>query len=340
MVGSLKKLSKGLILVLASTLILASCSSKSDGDSSDGAKNADVKTVGIIQHTQHSALDLANKGFVKALEEKGYKDGDKVKIDQKNAQGEIANNDQIAKKFVSDKVDLIFAVATPSAQASYNATKDIPIVITAVTDPVEYKLVNSMEKPGTNVTGTSDLAPIKNQLELIKKIKPETKKVGVIYNAGEANSVVQVKEAKKAASELGLEIVEQTITSTNDADQATDILASKSDAIYVPTDNTAVSARATIAKKALDKKVPLTSAEGSVVEAGGLLSEGLDYSDLGYQAGLIAVDILEGKSKPQDTSVKLAEKFTLSVNKKTLDTLGIKLPSDLEAKAEYVGGEK
>lgn len=339
MVGSLKKLSKGLILVLASTLILASCSSNNEGGSSETSQNADVKKIGIIQHTQHPALDLANEGFVKALAEKGYKDGEKVKIDQKNAQGETANNDQIAKKFASDKVDLIFAVATPSAQASYNATKDIPIVLTAVTDPVEANLVKSMDKPETNVTGTSDLAPIEKQLETIKTIKPEAKKVGFLYNAGEPNSVIQAKEAKTAAEKLGFEFVEQTITSTNDVAQAVDILCSKSDAIYVPTDNMAVSAGATIAQKALDKKIPVISAENSVVKVGGLLSEGLDYTDLGYQAGLMAVDILEGKSKPQDTPVKLAEKFTLTVNKKTLETLGITLPKELEAKAEYVGGE-
>lgn len=338
MVGNLKKLSRGLVLVLASTLILASCSSKGSDASSEN--KTDVKKIGVIQHTQHPALDAANKGFVKALADKGYKDGEKVKIDQKNAQGDTANNDQIAKKFVSDKTDLIFAIATPSAQAAYNASKEIPIVLTAVTDPVDAKLVKSMDKPETNVTGTCDLAPIKTQLEIVKKIKPEAKKIGFIYNAGEANSVVQATEAKKASAELGFELIEQTITSTNDVAQAMDILASKSDVIYVPTDNMAVSAGATIAQKALDKKVPVISAENSIVKVGGLLSEGLDYEALGYEAGLMAVDILEGKIKPQDTAVKLAEKFTLDVNKDTLEKLGIKLPKELEEKAVYVGGEK
>lgn len=340
MVANLKKLSKGLVLALASVFILASCSSGGDTAKSTNEVKSDVKTVGILQTTQHPALDAANKGFVKALAEKGYKDGEKVNIKQQNAQNETSNNDQMAKKFVSDKVDLIFAIATPSAQASYNATKDIPIVITAVTDPVNAKLVKSMDKPETNVTGTSDLAPIKTQLEMVKKLNPNAKKVGFIYNAGEANSVIQAAEAKKALSALGLEMVEQTITSTNDAAQATDILASKVDAIYVPTDNTAVSAGAVIAQKALAKKIPVISAEGSLVDVGGLLSEGLDYEDLGYKAGLMAVDILDGKSKPQDMSIKLAEKYTLTVNKKTLDTLGITLPKDLQDKAKFVGGEK
>ncbi|KMT22157.1 ABC transporter substrate-binding protein [Clostridium cylindrosporum] len=336
MVGNLKKFSRGLVLALASTLIFASCSPAGGGSSKEG----NVKTVGVIQHVQHPALDSANEGFVKALADKGYKDGEKVKIDQKNAQGEVVNNDSIAKKFASDKVDLIFAIATPSAQAAYNATKEIPVVLTAVTDPVAAKLVKSMDKSGTNVTGTSDLAPIKKQLEIVKKINPNAKKVGFMYNAGEANSVIQAKEAAKAAKELGLEIVEQTITSTNDVAQATDIVCSKVDALYIPTDNMVVSARAIVAKKALDKKIPVISAEGSVVEAGGLLSEGLDYKSLGYEAGLMAVDILEGKSKPQDMKVKLAEKFTLTVNKKTLDKLGIKLPKELQDKAQFVGGEK
>lgn len=339
MVGNLKKLSKGLVIALISTLVLAGCSTK-DAETSSTTANSDVKKIGIIQHTQHPALDAANEGFIKALAEKGYKDGEKIKIDQKNAQGETANNDQIAKKFASDKMDLIFAIATPAAQASYNATKDIPVVITAVTDPVAAKLVKSMDKPETNVTGTCDLAPIKTQLEMVKKLKPEAKKVGFIYNAGEANSVVQAEEAKKAVKALGLELVEQTITSTNDVAQAVDILCSKSDVIYVPTDNMAVSAGATIAQKAIEKKIPVISAEGSVVKVGGLLSEGLDYTDLGYQAGLMAVDILEGKSKPQDMPVKLAEKFTLTVNKDTLNKIGITLPKDLQDKAEFVGGEK
>lgn len=340
MVGKAKKFSKVMALALASVFILASCSPGGDTDKKEGASKSDVKTIGILQTTQHPALDAANKGFVKALAEKGYKDGENVTIKQQNAQNETANNDQMAKKFVSDKVDLIFAIGTPSAQASYNSTKDIPIVISAVTAPVNAKLVKSMDKPETNVTGTCDLAPIKNQLEVVKKLNPSAKKVGFIYNAGEPNSVVQAKEAKKALDELGLGMVEQTLTSTNDAAQATDILASKVDAIYVPTDNTAVSAGAVIAQKALAKKIPVISAEGSLVEVGGLLSEGLDYIDLGYNAGLMAVDILEGKSKPQDMAIKLAEKYTLTVNKKTLDTLGIKLPEELQNKAQFVGGEK
>ncbi|MEG0642134.1 MAG: ABC transporter substrate-binding protein [Clostridium sp.] len=338
MVGNLKKVSKGLVLALCSTLILASCSPASKDNSvapKDGAKQ-----IGIIQHLQHPALDSANKGFIKALEDKGYKDGDKIKLIQKNAQGEIVNNDPIAKKFTSDKVDLIYAIATPSAQAALNSTKEIPIVFTAVTDPVDAKLVKSLDKPETNATGASDMAPIRDQLSIIKKIKPNAKKVGFLYNAGEANSVVQAKEAKKICAEFGYELIEQTITTSNDAAQATDILASKVDVIYVPTDNMVVSAGAVVAEKALAKKVPLISAEGSVVENGGLLSEGLDYFKLGYEAGLMAVDILEGKSKPQDMPVKIANKFTLTVNKKTLEKIGMKLPKDLESKATFVGGEK
>ncbi|MEG2338904.1 MAG: ABC transporter substrate-binding protein [Clostridium sp.] len=338
MVGNLKKFSKGLVLVLASTFILASCSAK-DAATSETPKDG-VKQIGIIQHAQHPALDAANQGFVKALEENGFKDGDKIKLIQKNAQGEMPNNDTIAKKFVSDKVDLIFSIATPSALAAQNSTKDIPVVFTAVTDPVADKLVASKDKPGANITGTSDMAPIKDQLSTIKKIKPEAKKVGIIYNAGETNAVAQAKEAKKVCAELGYTLVEQTITSTNDAAQATDILASKVDVIYVPTDNMVVSAGAVVAEKAAAKKVPVISAEGSVVEVGGLLSEGLDYFKLGYDAGLMAVEILNGTKKPADIPVKYYNVNTLTVNKKTLEKIGMTLPKDLADKAKYVGGEK
>lgn len=339
MVGKkLKKISKGLILALASVLVLASCSSGGDKEASS-AQDA-VKTIGIVQSAPHPALDAANQGFIKALEEKGYKDGEKIKIVSKNAQGDVANNDQITKKFASDKVDLILAIATQSAQASVNATKDIPILITAVTDPVEAKLVSSLEKPSGNVTGTSDRAPIKTQLEMVKKLKADAKKVGFIYNAGEANSVVQLKEAQKVCQNLGLELVEQTITSTNDVVQAMDSICKKVDVLYVPTDNTAVQAGPTIGKKGIEHKIPVISAEGSVVENGGLLSEGIDYTSLGYKTGLMAADILDGKSKPADMPIQLAEKFTLTINKDTLSKIGLQLPKELEEKATFIGGEK
>ncbi len=316
------------------TSFLTGCSSN---NSKSENKSNKVVNIGISQLVEHPALDASRKGFIAALSSKGFKDGDKIKIDFQNAQGDIPTAQTIASNFVSNKKDLILAIATPSAQAAYNSTKDIPILITAVTDPVKSGLVKSMDKPGTNVTGTSDASPIDKQFELVKKLVPNCKKIGILYNTSEANSEFQVKMAKDQASKMNLEIVAVGITSSNDISQALSSLLSKVDVLYTPTDNLVASSMSIISSKCIEKKIPLIGSEKAHVEAGALATEGIDFYKLGFQTGLMAVDIINGK-KPNDIPVQTLKETTLSINEDTAKKLGITIPDDLKSKAEMVKG--
>ena len=195
-------------------------------------KDSDVKTIGVLQYMEHGALDAAYEGFIAGLAEEGN-----IKIDLKNAQGDLTTTQTIANQYVSDDVDMMFAIATQAVQSAYNATKDIPILMTAVTDPVEAGVVKDWNQSGTNVTGTSDLTPVAKQMELITELVPEAKTVGVIYTTSEVNSEVQVKMAEEAASNLGLQVIRVGVTTVNDIPQAVASVIDKVDAMYAPTDN-------------------------------------------------------------------------------------------------------
>jgi putative ABC transport system substrate-binding protein len=331
---SIKKvMGVGLSLVLS--LALAGCGATqqaSGGATSSGsAENKEVK-IGIIQIVEHPALDSARAGFLDTLKQNGYVEGKNLKVDYQNAQGDQSVLQSIAQKFASNKLDLVLAIATPSAQAMASATQNIPILITAVTDPVEAKLVNSMDKPGTNVTGTTDMNPLKEQFDLLKKLVPQAKKVGVIYNAGEVNSQVQVRLAKDVAKNLGLELVEATVTTSADVLQASQSLVGKVDAIYVPTDNMVVSAAQSVIQVANKNKIPIISGESSVVDKGGLATIGINYNNLGKQTGEMALKVLKG-SKPQDMAIESQKQFDTVFNKEALTLLGIKVPDDLAKSA-------
>jgi len=259
-------------------------------------KTTTNKKIGITQIIAHPALDSAKEGFVAALKEKGFEDGKNITIDEKNAQGDISTANQIAQGFVSDKKDLIFAIATPTAQAAYNATKDIPIVFTAVTDPVASGLVKDIKSPGTNCTGTSDNVSIADQLKYLVKILPNAKTIGVVYNTSEANSLVQVKSLKEEAAKIGLSVKEAGVSNVNDIDQSLNSILGSIDVLYTPTDNTVASSYDLIGKRCLDKKVPIFGAESAVVKKGGLVTAGIDYYELGKQAGYKAAEVLNGKS--------------------------------------------
>lgn len=330
--GSLKKaLGIGLSLILV--LGLAGCGTTQQA-SSGAASNGNTATaskeikIGIIQIVEHPALDSAREGFLETLKKNGYEEGKNLKIDYQNAQGDQSILQSIAQKFASSKLDLILAIATPSAQVMASATQDIPILITAVTDPVEAKLVNSMEKPGTNVTGTTDMNPLKEQFDLLKKLVPQAKKVGVIYNAGEINSQVQVKMAKDVAKNLGIELIEATVTTSADVLQASQSLVGKVDALYVPTDNMVVSAAQSVVQVANKNKIPIIAGESSVVDKGGLATIGINYNNLGKQTGEMAIKVLKG-SKPKDMAIESQKQFDTVFNKEALTLLGIKVPDDL-----------
>ena len=337
------KLAKAAVLVLAAILVAAAgCGSKPAPQSSappagqEPAQQQEPIKLGIIQIVEHPSLDQARQGFLDVLAEHGYKDGEKLAVDYQNAQGDMTIANTIAKKFVSDQKDLILAIATPTAQAMANATKDIPILITAVTDPVAAGLVQSLEKPNTNVTGTTDMNPVKEQLALFKELAPQAKKIGFIYNSSEVNSRVQLDIAKKAAPELGYEIVEGVVTNSSEVMQAARTLAGKVDAIYVPGDNTVVSALESVIKVAEEKKLPLVAAEGDSVKRGAIATLGIDYYKLGRQTGEMALRILEQGAKPQDMPIEAQKEYQLIINKKAAANMGVTLPESLLSRAAQV----
>ena len=295
------------------------------------------KKVGIIQLAEHPALDASYEGFMKALADEGFTK-DNTSFDYQNASGDQSNCPTIAEKLVNDGSDLIYAIATPAAQAVAQKTKDIPIVLAAVTDPQSSGLVKSNKKPGTNVTGTSDLTPVADQLDLMKQILPNAKKIAIMYCSAEDNSIYQAKLAEKYAKELGYETIKATVAESNQIQQVTESLIGKVDAIYIPTDNLLAEGMASVAQVTNVNNLPVIVGESGMVKNGGLATYGIDYYALGYQAGLQAAKILNGEAKPEDMPIKYAdiEDCKLTINKKAMEQLGITIPQDILDKATIV----
>ena len=328
--SKIKALAAGLMLTLA--LGVLGCG----GDKKEAPKKAEKVNVGIVQLVEHAALDAANKGFVEGLASKGYKEGQNIAYDRQNAQADQSNLQNIAHRFVNNKVNLICAIATPAAQTVANVTSDIPIVATAVTDYKTAKLVKDNAKPGTNVTGTTDMNPVEQQLDLLLKVVPNAKSVGTIYCSSEVNSQLQVDILKKAATAKGVTIKEATVSNVNDIQQAARSLVGKVQAIYVPTDNVLASAMPTLVSVTEEAKLPVICGEGGMVKAGGLATLGVDYYKLGFQAGEMAADILSGKSKPADMGIQAQKEFKAMVNLKEAEKIGLKVPEDVLKGAELV----
>ena len=327
----MKLLSLGVATVLAAG-VFAGCGGSQQAGSSSGK----TYKIGVVQLVEHNALDAANKGFVDGLKERGYEQGKNVEFDQQNAQADQSNLQNIAQRFVSGKMDLICAIATPAAQTVANATKDIPIVGTAITDYVGAKLAASNEKPGGNITGTSDMNPIKEQIDLLLKIKPDAKTIGTIYCSSEVNSEVQIKAMQEYAESKGLTVKVATISTVNDLQQAAQSLVGSVDAFYEPRDNIVASAMPTLVAITDPAKIPVICAEPNMVKAGGLATYGIDYYKLGVQTGHMAADILEGKSKPADMSIEMAKDLKVTVNKADAARLGLTLPEDVLKDADIV----
>lgn len=305
-------------LSLAGLLLLGGCSNNKKSDSDQA-----VKHVGVLQVVQHPSLDKAYEGFKKGLKEEGYVEGKNLKIDYQNAQNSQDNLKSMSEKLVNEKSDLILGIATPAAQSVANATQDIPTVVTAVTDLKAAKLVNSDAKPGRNVTGTTDMVSIDKQIKLLLSIVPKAKTIGVMYNAGEANSKIQADLAVAALKKAGVKVLVKTANTTNDVQQVTETLAGKVQGIYVPTDNTFASASSVIGKVVKEKKIPLVAGSTDQVKTGGLASIGIDYEALGEQTGKMAAKILAGKAKPANMPVEKANELKLVVNHKMAKALGI-----------------
>ncbi|MBD8042340.1 ABC transporter substrate-binding protein [Arthrobacter sp. Sa2BUA2] len=315
-------------LLLGVSLAATGCG----GDTAAGS--SDTVRIGISQLVEHPSLDQARKGFIRALEENGYTEGENLELDIQNASGDQATATTIASSFASDGKDLVLAIATPAAQAAAQAITEVPVLFTAVTEPEVAGLVDSWDSPGANITGTSDLNPVKEQIGLIKELAPDAKSVGIVYSSGEVNSDVQVELAQEAAKELGLEVKLATVSNSAEVQQATESL--DVDAIYVPTDNNVVTALQSVIQIAEAKQLPVVVGEGDSVEKGGVATYGLDYESLGYQTGLMALKILEDGADPASMPVETLTEIQLIINKSAAANMGIEIPAAMLDKADKV----
>ncbi len=313
-----KNLRRILLVTGALCLLLVGCSKKNKSEDSESL------VVGVNQFTEHPALDLVREGFEEAIEEMD----EDISLDIMNAQGDLSNTISISEKFVKDKADLIFAIGTPSAQSTKQVTSKLPIIFSAVTDPVKAGLVKDFNRPGLNITGTSDESPIREQLSIFKEFD-RVKTIGIIYNTGEINSQVQVEKAEEIAKELGLELETVGVSNINDIPQAVDSLLKKVDGIYTITDNMVASAINVVADKAREANIPTVAAEESHVRGGILITDGLSYFELGKQSAEMARRILIDSEDIESMACQKALKTEKVYNQKTLDSLDIKFSDSL-----------
>ena len=317
------------LVVTALVIGAAGCSSTTTNEESINKENAENYKIGVIQLVEHAALDAVYEGFVDGLKEAGLEEGKNITIDYQNAQGDQSNCQTIATKLVNDRNDLILAIATPAAQAVANTTKEIPILVTAVTDPADSKLVASNEVPGGNVSGTSDLTPVKEQIGLIPQILPNAKTVGLFYCSNEANSKFQIELAKKEAEALGLKTVKATVSSSNEIQQVVQSLVGKVDAIYIPTDNMLAAGMATVAQVTIPAGIPVIVGEEGMITNGGTATYGLNYYDLGKLTATQAVAILKEGKNPAEMPIEYLSEYNLVINQEVVEQMGLTLPKNL-----------
>ena len=294
-------------------------------------KKKDVFRIGISQFITHQSLDATRDGFVDELAKQGYVEGKNIEIDLQNAQGEQRNLKTISQQ-LAESSDVVLAIATPSAQSLANTTQTTPVIFSAVTDPVSAKLVESREHPGGNVTGTSDQSSdaISTQINLIKKVLPKAKTIGILYTQSEPNSVVQKDEAKRLLEEKGFTVVEKTILDSNNVKAAAESLMAEVDMVFVPTDNIISSTLETVKQVSIKHKVPVFGGSTEMVAVGDLYNYGTNYEELGRQTARMLIRVLKGE-KPENMAVELPEKLELHTNKEMADALGIDI-SKLEGK--------
>ncbi len=320
-----------LCLVLIMALTVVGCGKTSQKD--DGKL-----TIGIVQIIEHPSLNTIRESMVAELAALGYKDGENITIDYQNAQNDQTNLKTIAQKFANSKYDLIVAIATPSAQAVVGETKDIPIVFSACTDPVGSGLVASLEKPGANVTGTSDAISAVKIMELAQRITPGFKTVGALYNSSETNSVSVINDLKAYGAQNGIKVIDATVTNTNEVQQAISSLVGKVDVVFSPIDNTVASAMPVVAQVANKAKLPVYVGADSMVKDGGLATYGVNYTTLGQETAKMVAEILKG-TKPGDIPVKSMSDVEIYLNKDTAAAIGINIPDDVMAEAVQIFGE-
>lgn len=326
-------------LLAAAALALTACGGGSaapsaGGTSAPGASETATPTqggdtgktleIGVLQYVTHTALDAVTKGFTDELAARGYKDGEKIKLDVQNPQADQATLTAIANKFAQDKKDLVLGIATPAAQGLAQAIADAPVLFGAVTDPVVAGLVKSWDAPGGNVTGVSDMNPVEDQLKLLLEIAPNVKTVGIVYSSGEVNAEVQVAAAEKAATELGLTIAKAAVSNSSEVQQAAESL--KVDAFYVPTDNNVVAGLEGLIQVAEKNKVPVVASDEGSVERGAIAANTVNYEQQGKDVADMAVKIIEG-AKPADLPVQAQKNFDLNVNEAAAQRMGVTIPA-------------
>jgi len=296
---------------------------------------AEAPRIGITQFLEHPALDDSRIGFLEAIEAAGYTIGEDIIVDYQNAQGDGSLVGTIAEKFVHGGYDMIYAIATPPLQAAAALTDDIPIVFAGIRDPIEAEVVDSFERPGANITGTSHWIPVSEQIKLVQEIMPGVTRIGVLYNSGEVNSVIQVDEAREWAEGEGITLVERTVTSTGEVLQAAESLAGQVPVMFIPTDSTVVAAFESVLVVAERYKIPVIAADMSTAERGAAAAYGADFIQLGRQAGDIALRILFEGADPATTPVEIQAEQDLAVNVDAAERMGLTIPEDVLDRARY-----
>ena len=332
---------KVIAMLMVTAMMIVGCSTKgSEAPESQGTRETESEvrySIGISQFAEHGSLDNCREGFIQGLAEEGLVEGENLTIDVKNAAADMGTATQIAQNFVADKVDLICGIATPSAQTSFNATMDlatpIPVIYTAITDPVVAELADADGNPAGEITGTSDKIPAAQQLEMIRGILPEAKTIGIIYTTSEANSVSAIEEYKAKVEEFGFTLEVVGITSVAEVSLAVETLLDKVDCISNLTDNTVVSALPVILDKANERNIPVFGSEIEQVRMGCLAAEGIDYLALGKQTGRMAARVLKGESLASEIPFETIEESNLYVNTEAAENLGITLPEEFISRA-------
>ena len=323
-----------LAAVMIMTVVLTGCGSDSSSDSGD----KETFKVGLVQLVEHTSLDQIRESIIKQLEDDGYVDGKNIEIDYQNAQNEQSNLKTICQGFVADKVDVIVAITTPAAQVAMGETKDIPIIFSAVTDPVAAGIVEDMDNPGGNITGTSDAVKVDQIMELASEITPGYKTVGALYNSSETNSVATVKQLKEYAEENDIKVVESAITNSNEIQTAAQSLAKKCDIVFSPTDNTVASSIATANDVFIKNKSPFYVAADSMVKDGALATSGVDYEYLGQETAKMVVEVFNG-SDTASMPVETMDKTSVFINSETAEAMGLDIPESVMKKATDLSKE-
>lgn len=326
---------KGLIsvIIIIGTVLVGSFIFEKNKMAEKAEGQAKIMTVGVLQFVSHPALDEIYRGIQAGLAEEGYTDQDNLNIEFQNGQADQSKLNTMSQQLIDKKADVLVGIATPAAQALANNTKDIPIVLGAITDPKSANLVADNQRPGGNITGVSDQSPVDAQLALALKLLPDLKTIGVLYSSAEDNSAFQAEKLVSEAEKLGVTVKKYPVPSSNEISQMVQVMSSEVDAIYLPTDNVIANAMQIVVDIANKNDVPIIPSVDTMVEQGGLATVGINQYELGLQTGRMVADILSGKSVPATTPIYTFTTGDIIINQKQADKLGIKIPADILAEA-------